>query len=635
MVQQLEDSPEKLDDAAELTQITLDSMPLSCSVWNEQHEIIDCNLEAVKLFGLNNKQEYLERFFELSPKHQPDGRLSAEVIREKLHEALEQGHAKYEFVRQTLNGEPIPTEVIHVRVQYKNRNIVACYSKDIRELKRQQSVLDRQRLLLTDIINTSPICFMILVEGRIIFSSTFTKHFLGFDIGDRFIDCFTDQEKGNGLLLRVKENNHIKWEPATIRTKAGDVKDMLADLSPTVLYGEEGVILWLVDITELKKIETDLRAAKETAESLGRVKDDFIANVSHELRTPMNALCGMIYLLCHTNLSEEQTSYVSTMDKAATHLSRILNDILDFSHFESGKVFIELENFRFEIRQNLASVSETFQEAAVAKNLSLSYSIDDNVPDWITGDPVRLQQVLVTLTDNAIKFTSQGSVHIRVQWVSSENDEITLLFSVQDTGYGVDAEYLAHIFESFSQANSSKTREHGGLGLGLPIAKGLVEAMGGRIWCNSTVQQGSTFLFTAVFGLPQDDESAILSKLQGLSILLVEDSKVNQIVATKMLQAKGLHVDVAPNGLKAVEMAKQKKYALVLMGIQMPEMDGLEATRAIRSDPKYNSLPILALTANAMEEDKRQCLEAGMNDLLAKPINPRALFQAIYKWTKN
>ena len=637
MVLQLEDSLEKMKEreATERTQIMLDATPLCCTFWNEQFEILDCNLEAIKLYGLNSKQEYLERCWELSPKHQPDGQLSTEILHKKLNEAFEKGYARFELIRQKLNGEPIPVEITLVRVQQNKHRIVVGYSRDLRELKQKQAALDQQRLLLLNVINSSPICFMVLVDGNVKFSSTFTQHFLGLDIEDSFIDCFVDQIQGAGLLAEVKKDIRIEWKPVTIQSKEHGVKEMLANLFLTDYYGEQGVIVWLVDITELKKIEADLRNAKETAEHLGRVKDEFIANMSHELRTPMNAVLGIIYLLYHTNLSEEQTSYVGTMEESAKSLLQIINEILDFSHFESGKVFVKSEDF--DLRQTLASMLHTFQKAANAKKLLLSHSIDDNVPDWVTGDSARLQQILMILTDNAIKFTTQGSVRVQVQWESSGNDKVVLQFAVQDTGVGIKAEDQERIFRAFSQADTSGTRKYGGIGLGLTVAKSLVEMMGGRIWCESEVQQGSTFFFTVAFDLPKEDNETIIfsATLQRLPILLVEDNKINQIVATKMLQEKGFHVDVAPNGLKAVEMVRQKKYALVLMDIQMPEMDGIQATREIRSDAKYKSLPIVALTANAMEDDRQRCLDAGMNDHLAKPIDPGLLYQAILKWTRD
>ena len=636
MVLRLESSLEKMKEreASERTQIMLDATPLCCSFWNEQFEILDCNLEAVKLYELNDKQEYLERFFDLSPEYQPDGRLSIEVFHEKLNETFEKGYVKHEFVRQKLNGEPIPTEAILVRVQQKDRRIVAGYSRDLRELKQQQSVLEQQRLLLLNVLNSSPICFLILVEDEIQFSSTFAQHLLGLDIGNSFIGCFANQKHCANLIADVKKDIRIEWEPVTILSKEHGIKEMLANFFLTEYYGEQGVIVWLVDITELKKIEDDLRSAKETAEHLGHVKDEFIANMSHELRTPMNAVLGIIYLLQLTNLSKEQNSYVNTMEESAKSLLKVINDILDFSNIESGKVFANSEDF--EIQQTLASIWHAFRSTADKKKLSLSYSIDTDVPDRVMGDPARLQQVLTALVDNAIKFTNQGSVQIRVQLESSENENVVIRFSVQDTGVGVKTEDQERIFRAFSQGDASETRKYGGVGLGLAVAKNLVKVLGGQIGCQSEVQEGSVFFFTAVFKRSKDTNNTLFFPkfFLGLPILLVEDNKINQIVATKMLQERGCLVDVAVNGLKAMEMVRQKEYALVLMDIQMPEMDGIQATQLIRSDAKFKSLPIVALTANAMEADRQRCLDAGMNDHLAKPIEPELLYQAILKWAR-
>ena len=636
MAQQLERSFEEMKEreAAERTQIMLDATPLGCSFWNEQHKILDCNLEVVKLYGLNSKQEYLERFFDLLPERQPDGRLSTEILKEKLAEAFEKGHVRCEFIRQTLDGELIPTEMTLVRVQQKDHRIVAGYSGDLRELKQKQAALDQQRLLLLDVFNSSPICFAILVDGKVKFSSAFMKHFLELEIDNSFIDCFTDPEKGTALLANVHKNIHIRWEPVTLYSKENGVREMLANLFLTEYYGKQGIIVWLVDITELKNVEADLRAAKETAEYLGHVKDEFIANMSHELRTPMNAVFGIFHLLHNTNLSEEQTSYVNTMEDSAKHLLQIINDILDFSKIESGKVFMVSEDF--DVRQTLMTVQSILRDDGEAKQLPLLHSVDDDVPALITGDSVRLKQILLSLVDNAIKFTTQGVVQIRVQLESSEGDKVVLRFSVQDTGIGMKAEDQERIFSPFLQADASDTRKYGGIGLGLAVAKNLVEIMGGRIWCESEIQVGSTFFFTVVFGLPENERETIdfPASFHELPILLAEDNKINQIIATRLLLEKGVLVDVAPNGLRAVEMAKQKKYALVLMDIQMPEMDGIQATREIRSIPKYESLPIIALTANAMEDDRRRCLEAGLNDVVAKPINPTILYRTIRQWAK-
>jgi signal transduction histidine kinase/ActR/RegA family two-component response regulator len=635
LTQQLEDSLEKMKnrEAAERMQIMFDATPLCCSFWNEQQEILDCNLEAVKLHELDNKREYCERFFDLSPEYQPDGRRSVEVFREKLNEAFVEGYTQCEFLRQDINGEPMPVEITFVRVLQQEHYIVACYIRDLRELKRQQAALDRQRQLLLDVFSSSPICFAILADGKVKFSSAFMTHFLGLNIDDPFIDCFADKEKGENLLSEVKKEVHIEWEPVTLCSKEHGVKEMLANLFLTEYYGEQGMIVWLVDVTEIKMIEADLRAAKETAERLGLVKDEFIANMSHELRTPMNAVLGMIHLLHHTNLSEEQVSFVGTMEASAKHLLQIINDVLDFSKIESGKVIMHWEDF--DVRETLTSVQITLREDVEAKNLSLSCSIEEGVPTSLSGDPERLRQVLLSLTDNAVKFTAEGSVQIRVQLESSELEKVILLFSVQDTGIGMKAEDKEQIFRPFSQVDTSGTRKYGGTGLGLTVAKSLVELMGGRIWSESELQRGSTFFFTAEFKLPKEkkpEEIVFPESFQGLPVLLAEDNKINQIVATKLLQEKGFRVDVAPNGLRAVEMVKQKDYALVFMDIQMPEMDGIQATQIIRSDAKYAFLPIVALTANAMKDDRRQCLEAGMNDHVAKPIEPEILYRTILRW---
>ena len=636
MVLQLEHSLEEKNDreTAERVQIMFDTTPLCCCFWNQQHELLDCNLEAVKLYALNDKQEFLDRFVELVPEFQPDGRRSTEVIHEGLNEAFEKGFFKCEFFHQKPNGEPMPAEVTLVRVLQKGQYIVAGYLRDLRELKQQQAAFDQQRLLLLDVFHSSPICFAILLDDKIKFSSAFMTHFLGIDINDPFIDCFADKEKGTHLLAEVKKDVHVEWEPVTLQSKEHGVKEMLANLFVTEYNGEQGIIVWLVDITEIKKIEADLRTAKETAEHLGRVKDEFIANISHELRTPMNAVCGILHLLHNTNLSEEQTSYISTMETSAKRLLQIINNILDFSHIESGKVFIGSENF--DLRQTLSNVLTLLGENANAKSLPLFYTVEENVPTLITGDPLRLQQVIVSLADNAIKFTERGSVQIHVQLESLEREKVVIRFSIQDTGIGMSPEDQQQLFRPFSQADTSGTRKYGGIGLGLAVAKKLIERMGGRIWCESEVQKGSTFFFTATFELSKikSDTMVFPDSFQCLPILLAEDNKINQIVATKMLRDKGFHVDVAPNGLRAVEMVKQKEYALVLMDIQMPERDGLQATQEIRSDPKYASLPIVALTANAMEDDRRRCLSAGMNDHLAKPIDPVRLYQAILKWAK-
>ena len=649
MVQQLEQSLEEMKkrEAAERVQIVFDATPLCCCFWNRQLQLFDCNLETVKMYGLSSKQEFLERFFDLMPEYQPDGQRSKEIIFEKVTETFETGYNRCEFFHQTLDGEPIPTESTFVRVLQGDQYLIASYTRDLRELKRQQAAVEQQRLLLLDVINSSPVCFAILVDKKIKFSSAFLKKFLGLGLDDPFINCFVDQEKGMNLMAKVNEEIHIEWEPVTLYSASGESKEMLANLFQTNYYGEQGIIVWLVDITKLKQTESDLRSAKETAEHLGHVKDEFIANMSHELRTPMNAVFGILHLLRSTNLSMEQTSYIGTVEESAKHLLQIINDILDFSQLDSGKIFIGSEDF--DVRQTIEHLLPLLRGSAEAKNLTLFYSVDDNVPAVVTGDPVRLRQIVVSLVDNAIKFTAQGAVRLLVQietetsketenQSANSNDEIkvVLRFSVQDTGIGMTADDRMQLFKPFSQIDSSGTRRYGGIGLGLATAKRLVEMMGGRIWCESEPQKGSTFFFTAVFVVSGEDkmETFFPESFKNMPILLVEDNKINQIVAVQILHAKGFQADVVSDGLQAVEMVKKKEYALVLMDVQMPVMDGIQAAREIRSNEKFGSLPIVALTANAMEDDRQRCLAAGMNDFIAKPIKPEILYRKILKWAQ-
>jgi signal transduction histidine kinase len=636
MIPQLEHSLEEMKDREtnERVQLMFDSTPLCCNLWNENYELVDCNLEAVKLYDLSSKQEYIEQFFNLVPQYQPNEQLSSQMLLEKLNEAFENGFVKYEFVHQKLDGEQIPAEITLVRVQQKDHFIIAGYTRDLRELKKTQSVLDQQRLLLIDILNTSPICFAILVDGTVRFESSFMKDFLGLDIDEHFIDYFADREIGINLLTNVQNDITVNWHPITLRSKEGEVKEMLANLFLTEYYGEQGIIVWLVDVTEIKRAEADLRAAKETAEHLGRIKDEFIANMSHELRTPMNAVFGIIHLIRSTELSDQQMSYIGTMETSAKQLLRIINDILDFSKLEAGKVIMNIDDF--DVRQTVSEVLEDAKESADTKQLYLSHIVDDEVPPLVAGDLTRLRQILRNLISNAIKFTSAGSVQICVSVAKAESDRTVLQFAVQDTGIGMEQEEQKQIFIPFSQADTSATRMFGGTGLGLTICRSLVEMMGGEIWCQSEVNQGSIFFFTAVFRVPKNENEEIVFPdwLQGLPILLAEDNKINQIVATELLKKKGFHVDVVSNGLRAVEMVKQKNYGLVLMDIQMPEMDGIQATKMIRNDLRFAELPIVALTANAMEDDRKKCLAAGMNDHIAKPINPVHLYQGILKWAR-
>jgi len=391
-----------------------------------------------------------------------------------------------------------------------------------------------------------------------------------------------------------------------------------------------------------QRVEEDLRRAKASAESANRTKTEFLTTISHEMRTPMNAILGMADLLSETSLGEEQSEYVQVFQKAGANLLALINDLLDLSKVESGSV--ELESIGFDLLPFLERIIEMMASRAREHGLSLTLEILPGVPLGLVGDPNRVRQILVNLLGNALKFTEQGSITVRVE-PDPEGDAGWLRFNVVDTGIGIAAEKTEMIFGRFTQADSSTTRKYGGTGLGLAISKGLVELMGGRIGCRSEVGKGSTFSFSAPFGIlreeagPAAEPAAIVSPLpeaarrpSGSRILIVDDDEFNVMLIQAYLSGRGLEIDVAENGQIGVEKAKSGNPHLILMDMQMPLMDGLDATRAIRMwelETNARPVPILALTADATGDGAGRSLEAGCSEHLTKPIKKAILLEAL------
>jgi PAS domain S-box-containing protein len=484
--------------------------------------------------------------------------------------------------------------------------------------------------------------------GKLLLANPAMAAMLGYPNVDELIQDFrglaadlgVSEELQGRVLAALEQQGELRDFEFGARSKDGRLVELaitvhaVHDLDGELLF-HEGI---MQDVTERKRM-AELTLAKETAEAAARVKGEFLANLSHEIRTPMNAILGLAGLALRQDVSPKLRDYLQKIGTAGQSLLGILNDILDFSKIEANR--LELEHAPFDLAGVLDYVFDLFAHQAAEKGIVLRVGYDRDVPRYLVGDQLRLGQVLINLTSNAVKFTCDGKVGVSVALLQQFGNLITLGFTVEDSGVGITAEQRARLFRAFSQADSSTSRKFGGTGLGLAISDKLIRLMGGEIMVESTPGVGSTFTFALPFELaPRRPEvvpagvADAVAATPSLRVLLVEDNEINQQVALELLAGGGHQVEMADNGREAVRLVEERSYDVVLMDIQMPQMDGYEATRVIRANG-HADLPIIAMTAHALSGYREECLARGMNDYLAKPIDPVQLFAALARWSRH
>jgi PAS domain S-box-containing protein len=606
--------------------------------------IVECNDAAVRLFGYESQEELLSHRtaqFYFNPADQ-----QAVVKLLKEHKAL----TTYEICGKRKDGSPVWALMNATLVEDEDGGgFLEGTAIDITERKRMEKDL---QMIASVVESSTDLIGFASLEGSVFFLNPAGRQILGLDRDEPMVvsvaDYVMDEDREQfreRVLPAVARDGRWEGETRFKHQRTGAPVPMWQSIFFVTEPGTDrrtalGTICR--DMTERKREEHELRAAKEAAEAASRAKSEFLANMSHEIRTPMNGILGMTALALDTDISPEQREYLSMVKSSADSLLELIDTILDFSKIEAGK--LELESIEFNLRDTLEPTLKTLALRAHEKSLALNYQVRPEVPETLVGDAGVLRQIVVNLVGNAIKFTERGAVSVRVERESEEEGRVCLHFRVEDTGIGIPVESQTRIFEAFSQADSSTTRRYGGTGLGLTISRRLVEMMGGRIWLESTPGKGSAFHFTAWMGKAGQTNPRAVAPLsppgihlplperrRGFHILLVEDNRVNQMLAVRLLEKRGHHVQVAGDGREALEKLGTADFDLVLMDVQMPVMGGFEATAAVREMEKGTGkhIPIVALTAHAITGDREHCLAAGMDGYVAKPIHPKELFEQI------
>ncbi len=514
------------------------------------------------------------------------------------------------------------------------RNLEKLVDARTTELRNVVQTLEGEREQLQTILDTCPVGANFTANGITLFVNPSAARMFAVAVGDRMPEIFVNSNDREEILAAIEADGAVEHVEVQLYRRDGRISDMLVSCVPISYQGEDGFLSWFVDISDQKAVQKELTAAKNAAEEATRAKSDFLANMSHEIRTPMNAIIGMSHLALQTDLNQKQRNYIEKVYSSGESLLGIIDDILDFSKIEAGKLSMEYIDFRLEdVFDHLADLVGLKAEE---KGLELIFDLPVDLPTALVGDPLRLGQILVNLGNNAVKFTEKGEIVIAVAVVEDDGAEVTLHFSVRDTGIGLSAAQRDKLFKAFSQADASTTRKYGGTGLGLTICKKLTAMMNGEIWVDSEPGSGSTFHFTASFARQSGvvaERPVAAASMESLRVLVVDDnSSAREIIAT-MLRSFGFQVDEAVSGGAALTMLQEAgtaPYQVVLMDWKMSGMDGVETAGRIQNNTALTAVPtIIMVTAYGRDNASSAARDVGISNFLTKPVTPSSLLDAV------